>query len=388
MATSLVFSGGTSVQEYTGAPGGAPAVEYVRGSDYGGGVGGILYTLRSGTPSYTHENRRGDVVAKTNAAGSLTYQAQYAAFGQQVATSGSTQDRQKSNSKDTDPTGLVDEGFRYRDLETGMFITRDPAGFVDGPNLYTYVVQNPWTHFDPEGLDSEWHHDLPQEHEEQFKQFDVNIHDSKYGSFLPEKPHDDLHAKQYNEEWDKFFSKEENKPENIKNLSPSAKQARVDAYLETLKSDPRFESILKKGAAVPNGLSYEEYSKLTPLERSQIIQKSFSAKKWGTALKWGGEAAEGAAKFGKKFLGPLGVALTLGTSAAEAKESLAEGKNPKDVEQTAYYRNVSLTGQTPEEMQTSENNASQSFFNWISGSGWKTDAEKQQQESQDANQNK
>ena len=152
MATSLVFSGGTSVQEYTGAPGGAPAVEYVRGSDYGGGVGGILYTLRSGTPSYTHENRRGDVVAKTNAAGSLTYQAQYAAFGQQVATSGSTQDRQKSNSKDTDPTSLVDEGFRYRDLETGMFITRDPAGFVDGPNLYTYVVQNPWTHFDPEGL--------------------------------------------------------------------------------------------------------------------------------------------------------------------------------------------------------------------------------------------
>ena len=27
-------------------------------------------------------------------------------------------------------------------------------GFVDGPNLYTYVVQNPWTKFDPEGLQS------------------------------------------------------------------------------------------------------------------------------------------------------------------------------------------------------------------------------------------
>ena len=44
------------------------------------------------------------------------------------------------------------EGFRYRCLETGVFITRDPLGFVDGPNLYTYVLQNPWTYFDPEGL--------------------------------------------------------------------------------------------------------------------------------------------------------------------------------------------------------------------------------------------
>jgi len=50
---------------------------------------------------------------------------------------------------------LLDEGFRYRDLETGSFITKDPAGFVDGPNLYTYVRQNPWTSFDPEGLDEQ-----------------------------------------------------------------------------------------------------------------------------------------------------------------------------------------------------------------------------------------
>lgn len=43
----------------------------------------------------------------------------------------------------------------WRDLETGVFLTRDPAGFVDGPNLYAYVNQNPWTKFDPEGLDAE-----------------------------------------------------------------------------------------------------------------------------------------------------------------------------------------------------------------------------------------
>ncbi|MEM9445922.1 MAG: RHS repeat-associated core domain-containing protein, partial [Verrucomicrobiota bacterium] len=67
---------------------------------------------------------------------------------------GSTEDRQKANSKDEDPTGLLNEGFRYRDLEAGVFITRDPLGFVDGPNVYTYVIQNPWTKFDPRGLNA------------------------------------------------------------------------------------------------------------------------------------------------------------------------------------------------------------------------------------------
>jgi len=129
-----------------------------------------------------------------------------------------------ANTKEEDPTGLLLEGFRYRDLETGCFITRDPIGnnlmmpkekwMVDGrevsyqeyeealepgvpqagngptktakdsgaeadahiagseegaipgqkshmhtaaagfPNLYTYVNENPWTFFDPEGLDA------------------------------------------------------------------------------------------------------------------------------------------------------------------------------------------------------------------------------------------
>ncbi|SKB09454.1 RHS repeat-associated core domain-containing protein, partial [Prosthecobacter debontii] len=34
----------------------------------------------------------------------------------------------------------------------GMWLSRDPAGFVDGPNLYAYVKQNPWTAWDPLGL--------------------------------------------------------------------------------------------------------------------------------------------------------------------------------------------------------------------------------------------
>jgi RHS repeat-associated protein len=147
--TRLVFSGGTSVREYEA---GALTVEYIRGSDWGGGVGGVLYTIRGGIPSFTHNNGRGDIVAKTDASGSLTYQAAYEAFGTHTAEAGATQDRQKANSKDEDPTGLLNEGFRYRNLETDVFISRDPLGMVDCPNLYTYVNQNPWTHLDADGL--------------------------------------------------------------------------------------------------------------------------------------------------------------------------------------------------------------------------------------------
>lgn len=155
--TRVVFSNGLSVQEHNQLATGnwqlsTPSVETIRGSDYGGGVGGVLYTLRSGAPSFNYYNSRGDVLAKTDATEAITWQANYEAFGTRTAENGTTEDRQKANTKDEDPTGLLNEGMRYRDLEAGVFITRDPAGFVDGPNVYTYVRQNPWTFFDPLGL--------------------------------------------------------------------------------------------------------------------------------------------------------------------------------------------------------------------------------------------
>ncbi|PTY03492.1 hypothetical protein DB346_06340 [Verrucomicrobia bacterium LW23] len=155
-ATTVVFSGGTSAFEVEPTPGNptvpAITVENIRGSDYGGGVGGVLYSLRQGAPSYAHANRRGDIIARTDSTGSLTFLSQYEAYGTRPQEYGASADRQRGNSKDEDPTGLLNEGFRYRDLEAGCFITADPLGFVDGPNVYAYVVCNPWSKFDPEGL--------------------------------------------------------------------------------------------------------------------------------------------------------------------------------------------------------------------------------------------
>ena len=91
-------------------------------------------------------------MAQSDSSGALTWTASYEAYGKRTKETGTNADKQRANSKDEDPTGLLNEGFRYRDIETGVWLSRDPAGFVDGPNLYAYVKQNPWTAFDPDGL--------------------------------------------------------------------------------------------------------------------------------------------------------------------------------------------------------------------------------------------
>lgn len=169
--TSITFSGGLSVAEYEStvpvnsppsALSSTPTVEYTRGPDMGGGVGGLLYTSRSESASasvsssrtlrYNLSNGRGDIVAQSDSYASLTWTASYEAYGKRTKETGENKDKQRGNSKDEDPTGLLNEGFRYRDIETGVWLSRDPAGFVDGPNLYAYVKQNPWSSFDPHGL--------------------------------------------------------------------------------------------------------------------------------------------------------------------------------------------------------------------------------------------
>jgi RHS repeat-associated protein len=131
-------------------------VQYVRGSDWGGGVGGLLYSVRGGTPSFKYYNARGDILAESDATGASTWRAQYDAYGTRAQESGTpSADRQRGNTKDEDPSGLRNDGFRYFDLDAQIYLTADPAGFADGPNVYTYVEQNPWSRMDPDG--QFWH---------------------------------------------------------------------------------------------------------------------------------------------------------------------------------------------------------------------------------------
>lgn len=53
--------------------------------------------------------------------------------------------------KKRDATGLMYYGWRYYQPETGRWLSSDPGGLVDGPNLFRFVQNNPLRLFDPDG---------------------------------------------------------------------------------------------------------------------------------------------------------------------------------------------------------------------------------------------
>jgi len=155
-----VFDGGLSVQEYDASQSTVPQasslqVEYLRGPNLGGGVGGMVYSIRSDGIRCSHANHRGDVVMRTGPAGQLTWFARYEAYGTRFTESGQNPDRQMANTKDEEKgINLLFEGMRPRHLLDGVMLSRDPAGFIDGLNLYAYVRQNPVNAFDKKGLNT------------------------------------------------------------------------------------------------------------------------------------------------------------------------------------------------------------------------------------------
>ena len=75
----------------------------------------------------------------------------YTAFGEQEIF-GNTPNPWRYSSKRFDPeTGFIYFGRRYYAPEIGRWITPDPAGFEDGPNLYAYLHNSPLIHIDPDG---------------------------------------------------------------------------------------------------------------------------------------------------------------------------------------------------------------------------------------------
>ena len=74
----------------------------------------------------------------------------YTAFGEEANLAHSNPWR--FSSKRYDPfLNLINYGHRFYDPAIGRWFTPDPAGFVDGYNLYLYLHNNPYRYFDPDG---------------------------------------------------------------------------------------------------------------------------------------------------------------------------------------------------------------------------------------------
>ena len=100
---------------------------------------------------YYHQDHLGSSVALTDITGTLVFRANYAPYGSDAYTQGSTSIKYKFTGQEKDGSGLYYYGARYYDPELGRFISPDVN--LDGLNRYTYCHNNPVIYNDPTG---EW----------------------------------------------------------------------------------------------------------------------------------------------------------------------------------------------------------------------------------------
>jgi RHS repeat-associated protein len=95
-------------------------------------------------------NHRGDICELYNEDSSSTYR--YNAFGEFIHEGNVLSPWLFSGQRYDSGIGLYSYAKRYYDPALGVWLTPDPLGFVDGPNLYCYVNNNPLLYVDPYGL--------------------------------------------------------------------------------------------------------------------------------------------------------------------------------------------------------------------------------------------
>jgi RHS repeat-associated protein len=117
-------------------------------------VGSAVMVELDGVVYFPLMDHRGNCGALLDHKGNLIESNQYSAFGE-VVTQGKIANPWKFSSKRQDSTGLIYFGERYYDPESQTWLTPDPAGFRDGPNLYAYLHGNPLFSIDPTGLEQE-----------------------------------------------------------------------------------------------------------------------------------------------------------------------------------------------------------------------------------------
>lgn len=99
--------------------------------------------------SYPHTDRRGSAVALTRA-GAATQRFSYGPYGESTDSTAGYPWRYTGQRLDP-VTGLYHYKARDYSAGWGRFLQPDPAGFVDGPNLYAYVSNDPLNRSDPTG---------------------------------------------------------------------------------------------------------------------------------------------------------------------------------------------------------------------------------------------
>ncbi|WP_233236148.1 RHS repeat-associated core domain-containing protein [Bordetella sp. LUAb4] len=108
---------------------------------------------------YRYGDRQNSCQIETDDTARIITQEEYYPYGGTAVWAAESQSEAKYKTirysgKERDAAGLYYYGFRYYQPWTGRWINPDPAGTIDGQNLYRMAENNPISHEDAEGLDS------------------------------------------------------------------------------------------------------------------------------------------------------------------------------------------------------------------------------------------
>ena len=166
--TRYVYDGPRLLEEYVNPGTGvfALATRYI----YGGGLDELIAIETGGQRYYTYRDALGSIEAITDSAGVVVERYDYDAFGVPTVTDGlgvptplgiygepTSQygnDLWFTGARWDPESGNYHMRARQYEPLAGRFVSRDPLGYVDGPNAYSYGYSDPANWTDPFGLEA------------------------------------------------------------------------------------------------------------------------------------------------------------------------------------------------------------------------------------------
>lgn len=153
VTTQYLYDGEDIHAEWATTISGMPSAEYVGGAGTDEPI--LRLTGSTNNPGATEaaylQDGLGSVIAMANAAGVLTGNQRFDAWGNKTASSG-TVNQYGYTGREPDATGLVFYRARYYLPGIGRFVSRDPMGMADAVSGYAYVANNPVMLTDPKGM--------------------------------------------------------------------------------------------------------------------------------------------------------------------------------------------------------------------------------------------
>ncbi len=217
--------------------------------------------------------------------------------------------------------GIYHVRHRAYDPALQRWLQPDPAGFIDGLNLYAYCGNEPFGLYDPMGLEAQWHHLLPQavfRDDGYIRTIGIVIDGAtegwidaaRYGHIMdradhvgaggPKKIHD-----AYSDAWRGWLDKQ----------GGHTSVAAIEKQLEVFRNDPQFQEWLGKGGPAVHSHSEWNDRKLN-LDKDAELKAAKSRASAGKSAKGAVKRFAGAAGRKLPLVGLLFIAIDLATGAS------------------------------------------------------------------------